>query len=105
VIQLNLISRKHMRLLAGKENVVRFSHLSVTSAAALQASWQGSDTDHLENELSTKSVEVTTLSVMELMKERNIPLEKVCLLDPKAMTALGPEDGDGKFQWFLFGVR
>jgi len=40
------------------------------------------------------------------MKSRDvdIPLEQVCLLDPKASLALTPSDGDaGKFTWFLFG--
>jgi len=40
------------------------------------------------------------------MQARNVPLEQVCLLDPKASEALTPADGDaGKFAWFLFGVR
>jgi hypothetical protein len=48
------------------------------------------------------------------MQARNIPLEHVCLLDPKAPTAItpplpspSPADGDAasKFAWFLFGVR
>ena len=43
-------------------------------------------------------------SVLELMKEKGVPLDKVCLLDPKAEKELAPEDGDGRFEWFLFGV-
>ncbi|KAE9405581.1 DUF431-domain-containing protein [Gymnopus androsaceus JB14] len=31
-------------------------------------------------------------------------LDKVCLLDPKAEKELSPEDGEGRFEWFLFGV-
>ena len=38
------------------------------------------------------------------MEEKGIPLDKVCLLDPKAEKELAPEDGDGRFEWFLFGV-
>lgn len=38
------------------------------------------------------------------MKKADVPLEKVCLLDPKAPQELSPEDGDGRFVWFLFGV-
>jgi hypothetical protein len=38
------------------------------------------------------------------MKEHNIPLERVCLLDPRAEQEISPEDGDGRFSWFLFGV-
>jgi len=37
------------------------------------------------------------------MVERGVPIEKVCLLDPKAEKELSPEDGDGRFEWFLFG--
>jgi len=36
------------------------------------------------------------------MKIRNVPLESVCLLDPKAASPLAPQDGK-QFQWFLFG--
>jgi ribosome biogenesis SPOUT family RNA methylase Rps3 len=39
------------------------------------------------------------------MEASGIELDKVCLLDPKAEAALSPEDGDGRFEWFLFGVR
>ena len=39
------------------------------------------------------------------MEASGVELDKVCLLDPKAETALSPEDGDGRFEWFLFGVR
>jgi ribosome biogenesis SPOUT family RNA methylase Rps3 len=40
------------------------------------------------------------------MKESQPPvsLEKVCLLDPKAPLELSPQDGDGRFEWFLFGA-
>lgn len=31
-------------------------------------------------------------------------LENVCLLDPKAEQELSPNDGDGRFVGFLFGV-
>ncbi|KAM0752312.1 DUF431-domain-containing protein [Meredithblackwellia eburnea MCA 4105] len=40
--------------------------------------------------------------VLELMKDAGIPLEKVCLLDPKAVKEIAPEDGQ-EFDWFLFG--
>ena len=44
------------------------------------------------------------MGVLDLMKASGVLLDKVCLLDPKAEKALSPEDGDGRFQWFLFGV-
>lgn len=43
-------------------------------------------------------------SVMEHMKKEGVSLDKVCLLDPKAEHELAPEDGNGRFSWFLFGV-
>ncbi len=39
------------------------------------------------------------------MNQSSVRLDKVCLLDPKAELALTPADGDGVFEWFLFGVR
>lgn len=49
--------------------------------------------------------EAHTISILDLMKQRNVPLERVCLLDPKAPKPLSPQDGEGEFDWFLFGVR
>jgi len=51
------------------------------------------------------SPEAHTISILDLMKQRNVPLERVCLLDPKAPKQLSPQDGEGGFDWFLFGVR
>lgn len=44
--------------------------------------------------------------IMHLLEDPNcdLRLENVCLLDPKAETELSPEDGDGRFAGFLFGV-
>jgi len=43
--------------------------------------------------------------VLTLIDKSNnsIAMDRVCLLDPKAEQELRPEDGDGRFQWFLFG--
>ncbi|KAG7095996.1 hypothetical protein E1B28_006678 [Marasmius oreades] len=42
--------------------------------------------------------------ILEIIKQEfHGSLGKVCLLDPKAEKELSPEDGDGRFQWFLFG--
>lgn len=43
--------------------------------------------------------------MLQLMDRSNVPLGRVCLLDPKAEQELAPEDGEGNFDWFLFGVR
>ncbi|KAF5340460.1 hypothetical protein D9758_013572 [Tetrapyrgos nigripes] len=43
--------------------------------------------------------------ILDLIKEcLGGSLEKVCLLDPKAEKELSPEEGEGRFEWFLFGV-
>jgi ribosome biogenesis SPOUT family RNA methylase Rps3 len=48
--------------------------------------------------------------VLDLIKDNDAAggtgkrLERVCLLDPKAEQELSPEDGDGRFEYFLFGV-
>ena len=40
------------------------------------------------------------------MQSRDIPVERVCLLNPKVPLTPTPSDGDaGKFTWFFFGVR
>ncbi|KAG8904295.1 hypothetical protein FRB99_001929 [Tulasnella sp. 403] len=93
-----LLEYQHMRTLAGPDNIVRFTHLSSTSRDALQALWTAG-----QNDRSLSGVQVTNVPVLDLMKAHQIPLDKVCLLDPKAPEALKPEDGDGRFEWFLFG--
>jgi len=39
------------------------------------------------------------------MNVHGISPDRICLLDPKAEKTLSPEDGNGTFDWFLFGVR
>jgi len=46
---------------------------------------------------------VSTDGIMKLLESQNIPLQKVCLLDPKAELQLSSDDGDGRFSHFLFG--
>lgn len=41
-----------------------------------------------------------TKSVTDLMKEENVALDKVCLLDPRATGEIAPQDGK-EFDWFL----
>jgi len=85
----------HMKMLAGASARVLFTHLSQRSCASLQqnlASLNG----------PTASSEVYTQSILELLKNQDVPLSKVCLLDPKAKRKLEPEDGL-EFEWFLFG--
>ena len=102
---------KHMQDLAGPQSEVHFTHLSQRSCETLQSlfspapstlsSISADDAPQKEKAKGYAHAE----GVLELMKSRGVPLEKVCLLDPRAPQELSPEDGDGRFEWFLFGVR
>ena len=87
-----------MRTLAGPGASVHFTHLSPGSCATLSTLFSREDAGAKARAYAHRE------SVMELMAARGVPLEKVCLLDPKAEKGLAPEDGDGRFEWFLFGV-
>ncbi|TFK86728.1 DUF431-domain-containing protein [Polyporus arcularius HHB13444] len=87
----------HMRSFAGPGATVHFTHLSPASCTTLSSLFsQDADRSRAEAFAHQKSV-------MQLMEEKGISLDKVCLLDPKAEKELAPEDGDGRFEWFLFG--
>jgi hypothetical protein len=86
-----------MIMLAGINGRVEFTHLSHNSSSSLNAQLA------LINEPAA-SYRVHTQSVMELLEQNNVPITRVCLLDPKAQIALSPEDGK-IFDHFLFGVR
>jgi len=86
---------KHMQTLAGPSSSVYFTHLSSSSKSSLEALFSSSS--------SSASVSAYKHAVLEVMQQQNVPLDRVCLLDPKAPEALAPEDGDGRFEWFLFG--
>jgi hypothetical protein len=107
-----------MRTLAGPDASIAFTHLSPAASASLSAvlaHWQATP-DPFPDPTSpaTAHAECHEQGVLSLMQARNIPLERVCLLDPKASTALSPADGDAEssssrssnsnFAWFLFGV-
>ncbi|KAK7042540.1 SAM-dependent RNA methyltransferase [Favolaschia claudopus] len=90
----------HMRSLAGPEAKIHFTHLSTASSSSLSALFTpkpglGDAQCHQDGVLQL---------ITEQLGEAPTSLDKVCLLDPKAESALSPEDGDGRFQWFLFGV-
>jgi ribosome biogenesis SPOUT family RNA methylase Rps3 len=88
-----------MRALAGPSATVHFTHLSKTASTALDCCF----VSHGEGSLAIGKCH--QIGVLELMKRENVTLERVCLLDPKAEREISPEDGDGRFEWFLFGVR
>lgn len=89
-----------MRKLAGPDSQVHFTHLSKSSSESL--------TTKFTNQLASDGQAGAFChesGVLELIKERlGGSLDKVCLLDPKAEEELSPEDGEGRFEWFLFGV-
>jgi len=88
-----------MRTLAGRNAHVHFTHLSNSSSQSLTAVFQTSGSG-----LAQASCHV--YGILDLMKDNaGLGREKVCLLDPKAEQELSPEDGDGRFEFFLFGVR
>ncbi|ETW77597.1 hypothetical protein HETIRDRAFT_125359 [Heterobasidion irregulare TC 32-1] len=99
----------HMRTLAGPGAQVRFTNLSRAAATSLAQSFAGAPapapTDRPALGLAESACE--TVGVLELMQRAGVPRERVCLLDPKAEKALAPSDGEGEgaFEWFLFGVR
>ncbi|KAF5371167.1 hypothetical protein D9758_004126 [Tetrapyrgos nigripes] len=89
----------HMRTLAGQGSHVHFTHLSSSSSESLKVKFANMPEGENLSEASCHQA-----GVLDLIKERlGGSLEKVCLLDPKAEKELSPEDGDGRFEWFLFG--
>ncbi|EJU01440.1 DUF431-domain-containing protein [Dacryopinax primogenitus] len=88
----------HMRTLAGPSSTVHFTHVSPTAASSLDSLL--SPSSPLIPPLA--QVEVHTEGVEDLMKAKGVSKERVCLLDPKADSALAPSDGE-EFDWFLFG--
>ncbi|KAJ7578980.1 SAM-dependent RNA methyltransferase [Mycena floridula] len=87
----------HMRSLAGKNASVHFTNLSNSSVAFLQNAFRP------ETDLAV--AECHSTGIIDLMKRRlgESSIGKICLLDPKAEKGLSPSDGDGEFEWFLFG--
>jgi len=98
----------HMRTLAGRDAHVHFTHLSKMSCQSLAATFQTSTTvaQSSSSHLDLAEVSCYEYGVLDLIKDNTgtgKELEKVCLLDPKAEQELAPEDGDGRFEYFLFG--
>ncbi|KAI0265343.1 SAM-dependent RNA methyltransferase [Gloeopeniophorella convolvens] len=93
----------HMCTLAGPASRVAFTHLSPAASASLSASLASAPS--AQQQPTAAAAECTEDSVLALMRARGVPLEQVCLLDPRAPAPLAPDDGDGRFAWFLFGVR
>ncbi|KAL1746260.1 SAM-dependent RNA methyltransferase [Schizophyllum fasciatum] len=90
----------HMRILAGHDSTVHFTNLSEASRASLSDAFAKSHEDGLAGAQCHRE------GIIKVLQEKtgSVSLETVCLLDPKAEKELSPEDGDGRFTWFLFGV-
>jgi len=96
-----------MRMLAGPDAHVQFTNLSTSSSDVLISAFNSSSTADVTSSSSHSSLSQFSchqMGVLDLMKASDVLLEKVCLLDPKAEKELSTDDGDGRFQWFLFGV-
>ncbi|KAJ7720915.1 SAM-dependent RNA methyltransferase [Mycena metata] len=89
----------HMRMLAGSDAKIHFTHLSKASRDSLSAVFVPKEG---LAEANCHQVGVLDLIRQQLGGDADA-LQKVCLLDPKAELPLSPEDGDGRFEWFLFG--
>jgi Predicted SAM-dependent RNA methyltransferase len=88
-----------MRTLVGPQSHIHFTRLSTSSINALLAVFQNSTADTLAG------VSCHDIGVLDLANQGGTPsITQICLLDPKADLPLSPEDGDGRFMWFLFGV-
>ncbi|PFH48287.1 hypothetical protein AMATHDRAFT_65865 [Amanita thiersii Skay4041] len=113
---------EHMRALAGQGGEVHFTHLSARSCEWLSKKFEESTVDSadgvadpdpvrsvVDGSLSLARAVVHQRGVMELLGSQGssvnvgTTIERVCLLDPKAEKELAPEDGDGRFDCFLFG--
>lgn len=89
-----------MRVLAGHDSEVHFTHLSQACYGALLKSF-GDSSEGCPSADMIADVFCTTKGVLELLQAIEIPQDKVCLLDPKAERELSPED---PYTNFLFGV-
>ena len=96
-----------MRTLAGPGAHVRFTNLSRAAATSLAQSFAAAPAPTDRPAMGLAEAACETVGMLELMRRAGVPRERVCLLDPKAERALAPSDGEGEgaFEWFLFGVR
>lgn len=88
-----------MRMLAGPDSEVHFTHLSQACSNALLNSFSGTSVGTQASEIA--DIFCTTKGVTDLINAIGVHLDEVCLLDPKAERELSPED---TFTNFLFGV-
>jgi hypothetical protein len=89
-----------MLALAGKNGRVLFTALPKQVVDQLSATLAT-----VESAGNAASFAVHNETLLDLLECYNTSKEKICLLDPKAERELSPEDGDGRFDMLLFGVR
>ena len=87
---------QHMRTLAGPGSEVHFTHLSQACGDSLLESF-----GQVSVETQAAEAFCHAKGVLDLIKDLGVPLEQVCLLDPKAEHELA---GDDAYTNFLFGV-
>lgn len=92
------LNQQHMQTLAGPGAEIHFTSLSESSSSSLSA-------ECLSTSETLANFQCHTGGVLDLMKLHGKSPDRICLLDPKADKPLSPEDGNGTFDWFLFGVR
>jgi len=85
-----------MRTLAGPGSEVHFTHLSQACGDSLLKSFGQSGTEN-----QPAGAFCHAKGVLDLMKDFEVSLDQVCLLDPKAEHELSPDDA---YIIFLFGV-
>ncbi|KZT26060.1 DUF431-domain-containing protein [Neolentinus lepideus HHB14362 ss-1] len=94
-----ILEYQHMRSLAGPFSSVHFTHLSQTSTASLTSLFSSS-TSSASSTLAFAYAH--TDPILPFLSSLSISLERVCLLDPKAMKEISPADAS-EFDCFLFG--
>ena len=87
---------QHMRVLASFDSEIHFTNLSQPCTDSLL---RGFGTAPMETQIA--DVFCTTKGVLDLLQAIRVPLDQVCLLDPKADRELSPAD---TYTNFLFGV-
>ncbi|TFK52826.1 DUF431-domain-containing protein [Heliocybe sulcata] len=92
-----VLEYQHMRTLAGPSSSVHFTHLSQSSTDSLTSMFSSAPSAS-----TLAAAHAHTESILPFLSSLSIPLEKVCLLDPKATKEISPADAM-EFNCFLFG--
>ncbi|EPQ50758.1 DUF431-domain-containing protein [Gloeophyllum trabeum ATCC 11539] len=96
-----VLEYQHMRALAGASSTVHFTHLSQASTDSLTALFSASPQPS-SSESGLAAAYAHTTPILPFLSSMQIPLERVCLLDPKAPQEISPADA-AEFDCFLLG--